>query len=215
MISLAGRAWEVVKDARRTGYNRPMTFLTNFGDAMVVLPVAAVTLAWLTRVAGGRTAALWCGALLLCGGGTALLKIYFGTCTAPLESLNSPSGHASMSTLVYGSLALIVGAEAAPWQRFAAAALGAAAIVGIALSRIVLGAHSMAEVALGLVIGAVALALFARRYLETRPAVRHIWPLVAAVALLILVLHGHSAHLEAVWRAVAGWLHNTAGLCRA
>lgn len=190
-----------------------MNFVTNFGDAMVVLPVAAATLAWLTRVAGLRTAALWCGALLLCGGGTALLKIYFHACAAPLESLNSPSGHASMSTLVYGSLALIVGTEAAPWQRFATATVGAAAIVGIALSRIELGAHSMAEVALGLVIGGTTLALFARGYLEARPTVRHVWPLLATVALLLLVLHGHTAHLEAVWRAIAAYLHNTAGLC--
>ena len=192
-----------------------MTFLTDFGDAIVVLPVAAATLAWLMRVAGLRTAALWCGALLMCGGGTALLKIYFGACAAPLESLNSPSGHASMSTLVYGSLALIVGAEAAPWQRFAAAALGAAAVAGIAISRVTLGAHSMGEVALGLVIGGATLALFARRYLEVRPAARQIGPLLAGVALLMLLLHGHTTHLEAVWHAIAAYLHNTAGLCRA
>jgi len=191
-----------------------MRFLTDFGDAMVVLPIAAATLAWLVRVAGPRTAGLWCLALLACGGGTALLKVYFDACAAPLPSIASPSGHASMSTLVYGSLALILGAEAAPWQRFAAAALGAAAIIGIALSRVTLGAHSVAEVAIGLAIGAGVLALFARRYLEAPPAARNLAPLAVSVVLLMLMLHGRSAHLEAVWHGIAAELHDTAGLCR-
>ena len=177
-----------------------MRFLTDFGDAMVVLPIAAATLAWLVRVAGPRTAGLWCLALLACG--------------APEPALESPSGHTSMSTLVYGSLALIIGAEAAPWQRFAAAALGAAAIIGIALSRVTLGAHSVAEVAIGLAIGAGVLALFARRYLEAPPAARNLAPLAVSVVLLMLMLHGRSAHLEAVWHGIAAELHDTAGLCR-
>ncbi len=192
-----------------------MKFLTDFGDAMVVLPVAGLTLAWLARIAGARTALLWCAALLLCGGGTALLKIYLDTCTTPIDSLNSPSGHASMSTLVYGSLALIVGAEVAPWQRLAIAALGAAAVIGIALSRVVLGAHSIMEVMFGLAIGGGALAFFAYSYLEARPRVRQIGPFIAGVAALMLILHGHPAHLEQVWRAIGAFLHNTAGLCRA
>lgn len=191
-----------------------MKFLTDFGDAMVVLPVAAATLAWLVKSAGVRTASLWCAALLLCGGGTALLKVYFGACSAPLDLFTSPSGHASMSTLVYGSLALIVGAEAALWQRFAAAGLGAAAVIGIALSRVALGAHSVGEVVLGLAIGGGALAIFARSYLEARPAARHIGRLAAGVALLMLLLHGHSAHLEDLWHAIAAYLHDDAGLCR-
>jgi membrane-associated phospholipid phosphatase len=191
-----------------------MRFLTDFGDAMVVLPIAAATLAWLARIAGARTAGLWCLALLACGGGTALLKIYFGACAAPLPSIASPSGHTSMSTLVYGSLALIVGAEAPSWQRFATAAMGAAAVIGIALSRVTLGAHSVEEVLLGLAIGGSALALFAPRYLEARSAARNVVPLAAVVVALMLLLHGHSAHLEALWRGIAAWLHNTGGLCR-
>jgi membrane-associated phospholipid phosphatase len=191
-----------------------MKFLTDFGDAMVVLPIAAATLAWLVRIAGARTAGLWCLALLACGGGTALLKVYFDACSAPLPSITSPSGHASMSTLVYGSLALIVGAEAAPWQRFATATIGAAAIIGIALSRVTLGAHSVGEVVLGLAIGGCALALFARRYLEAPPAARKIGPLAVAIAVIMMLLHGHSAHLESLWHAIGAYLHDTGGLCR-
>jgi membrane-associated phospholipid phosphatase len=192
-----------------------MRSLTDFGDAMVVLPVAAATLFWLARIGGWRTALLWCAALAACGGGTALLKVYFSACASPVAALNSPSGHASMSTLVYGGLALIIGAEASPWQRFAAGALGIAVVLGIALSRVLLGAHSTIEVVVGCVIGGAALALFAKTYLDAKPAVREIGPFVVVVAILMLALHGHAAHLEPLWRAIVAYLHNNVGLCRA
>jgi hypothetical protein len=117
-----------------------------------------------------------------------------------------------MSALVYGNLALIVGAEAAPWRRFAVAGMGGAAVIGIALSRVALGAHSLSEVVLGLAIGGTALAFFARSYLEVRPRARQIGPFLAAVALLMLLLHGRSAHLEDVWHDFAAYLHDNASL---
>lgn len=120
-----------------------------------------------------------------------------------------------MSTLVYGGLALILGAEAPPWQRFATGVIGAAVVISIAVSRFVLGAHSAIEVVVGCVIGGAALALFAKTYLDAKPAVRQIGPFVVTVAVLMLILHGHAAHLEPLWHAIAAYLHNTVGLCSA
>ena len=190
-----------------------MHFLTDFGDEIILLPLAAATLVWLAALAGRRAAVMWAAAVLICAGGTALLKIYLGTCGAPIDALVSPSGHASMSTLVYGSLALIVGAETLAWQRIAIAAFATAMVVGIALSRVIVGAHTTIEVVIGLVIGGVALGVFARSYLATRPAHAQVWPLLAAAVIIALVLHGHALSLEGVLHAIGGYLHLTAGLC--
>ena len=190
-----------------------MQFVTNFGDEAVLLPLAAATLIWLWRMVGRRSALMWCGAVLICGGGTAITKIYLGACTTPIDTLDSPSGHTSMSTLVYGGLALIAGAESETWPRVAAGTAGAALVVSVALSRIALGAHSPAEVAAGLVIGGVALALFARTYVQQRGAVQRIWPLLAAATIVALALHGYHVQLEPLWRALAQAFGRT-GLCR-
>ncbi len=191
----------------------PMQSLTNFGDAAVLLPVAAVMFLWLFSMVGRRQALMWGLALLVAGGGTALLKIFFFACGSPGAALESPSGHASMSTLVYGGLALVAGSESEAWPRVAAGAAGAALVVAIALSRVALGTHSVSEVAVGLVIGAAALGIFAHSYLAGRPVGRHVWPLFVAAAILAALLHGSSAGLEPVWHQIAAYLGATTGLC--
>lgn len=192
-----------------------MQFLTNFGDEAVLLPLAAATLLWLARVVGRRSATMWCGAFLIAGGGTAILKIYLSACATPIDTLGSPSGHTSMSALVYGGLALIAGAETESWRRVAAGVAGAALVAAVALSRVMLGVHSPADVAAGLVIGGAALALFARTYLQQRGVERQIWPLLAGAAIVALALHGQHARFEPLWRMLAGQLREATGLCSA
>lgn len=192
-----------------------MQFLTNFGDEAVLLPLAAATLLWLSRIVGRRSAIMWCGAFLVAGGGTAILKIYLSACATPIDTLGSPSGHTSMSTFVYGGIALIAGAELEAWPRVAAGAAGAALVAAVALSRVMLGAHSPADVAAGLVIGGTALALFAWTYLQHRGVERQVWPLLAGAALVALALHGHHAQFEPLWRALGSYMRDSAGLCRA
>jgi membrane-associated phospholipid phosphatase len=192
-----------------------MQFITNFGDAAVLVPLAAATLLWLSRIVGRRSALMWCGAWLVAGGATALLKVYLSACGTPFGTLDSPSGHTSMSTFVYGGLAVIAGTETESWTRIAAAATGTALVAAVALSRVMLGAHSPVEVAVGLAIGGAALALFARTYLQQRGAERQIWPLLAGAALVALALYGHHARLEPLWRTLAAHLRDATGLCRA
>jgi membrane-associated phospholipid phosphatase len=195
-----------------------MRYLTNLGDAAVVLPVAALILLWLLDLAGQRIALLWCCALLVAGGGTALLKIYIDACTIPVAGLDSPSGHTGMSTLVYGGLALMIGAETASWRRLAVGAAGVVLVAAIALSRVVLGAHDVIEVVVGLLIGGTALALFARGYVGVPiEGARRIWPLVIATSILAvaLALSDHPTQLEPFWHLIADDLRNATGLCRA
>jgi len=71
-----------------------------------------------------------------------------------------PSGHATMSTLVYGGLVL-VHRRHVPSEGTVAAAVAGVVVVVVSLSRIVLGVHYLGDVLAGLLVGAVVLACFA------------------------------------------------------
>jgi membrane-associated phospholipid phosphatase len=71
-------------------------------------------------------------------------------------------------------MVLIAATESRSSQRVIVVAVGVCFILGIALFRIILGVHSVREVAVGLAIGTGTLALFGRGYLRHRPATA--WP---------------------------------------
>jgi membrane-associated phospholipid phosphatase len=176
--------------------------LTDFGDLAVLIPVSAVILIWLVRNSS-RAAPRWILALSLCIGLTALLKIAFHACP-PADNMHSPSGHTSLSTLVYGALTLV---SATAWpgpHRVFVIAGGAGLILAIGVSRLLLDAHSVAEVGLGLVIGAVSLAIFSREYLQA-PTTK-MWSLLVVAGVLALGLHGRELHAEQFLHRLTGYL---------
>jgi len=79
--------------------------LTDFGDVAVLIPVVGAMLIWLLLVFS-RAALRWMLAVSVCVGFTALLKVAFYGCP-PAGHIYSPSGHTSLSTLVYGALSLV------------------------------------------------------------------------------------------------------------
>ena len=189
-----------------------MTALTEFGDAAVVLPLSAVMLVWLVWLHARRAATSWVVAVSLCIVGTALLKIFLYVCS-PVSNLVSPSGHTSLSMLIYGAFALVITAEIRGWQRVAVLAAGAGLIVGIAGSRLVLNVHSMLEVGLGVLIGTVALALFASRYLRLRSEGKSLRPLILPAIAVITLLHGHELRAEGYLHAISRYLHLSGSAC--
>ena len=120
-----------------------------------------------------------------------------------------------MSTLVYGGLTLMIGAETASWRRFVVGAAGVFIIATIAISRMVLGAHDVVEVLVGLVIGGTSLALFGHGYIAAQPMGSRVCWLAAAssVIALSLALIDHPAHLELLWHEIAKYLRGATGLC--
>lgn len=187
--------------------------LTNLGDSVITLPIAAAVLIWLAIWSHKRNALLWLGALFLCGGVTAALKIYFKACPVGGVDLDSPSGHTSMSVYVYGGVALITAAQYRQWPRQAVMAIGVALILAIALSRAVLEYHSTAEVIVGLVIGTGTLALFWLPYRHHRPAAMPAWPLWVVAAVPIVLLSGHSVSAEGLLSWIAARLHGIVAFC--
>ena len=144
-------------------------------------------------------------------GGTALLKVLFIMCP-PAADLRSPSGHASLGTLVYGGLAvLMVTAGQSKW-RYVAAGLESVILVLIAISRVALHDHSWLETLLGSAIGAVALYTFGCKYAVSRRDPVSLRPLLLSVALLLILLHGRTVHAESMLRAMSGYLEQTSGI---
>jgi membrane-associated phospholipid phosphatase len=118
-----------------------------------------------------------------------------------------------MSTAVYGALGIIAARQAPRWQQPAIVLASWLFIGAIALSRVVLGAHSYAEVGLGLLVGAAALCLFAMRYFRLRKVPLNLALLFALAAAIVLILHGAHLPLEKLIHKFAFFGRAAAGVC--
>jgi membrane-associated phospholipid phosphatase len=185
-----------------------MTGLSNFGDLAVLLPLSLVILLWLLMARLRNAAGWWLIASAFCIVGTAVLKIYLFAC--PLaDNISSPSGHSSLSTLVYGAF-VVIGADelANGWRQKVVIASGAGIILAIALSRIFLGAHGVVEILLGLMVGTASLAVFARGYLRSRAAdaAASLRGLAVVAVALMVMLHGRELRAEELLHTMSQYL---------
>ena len=183
-----------------------MNALTDLGDAAVLLPLSIVILLWMVIHHGRRISASWVIAVSLCVGATALLKIYLYACP-PQPNLVSPSGHTSLSVLIYGAIALVIAAEQRGWSRAVIFFSGTGLIVAIAGSRLWLNAHTAPEVAIGIVIGIATLTLFADRYGRSRTEGVSLSPFILSVVMVTAILHGQELRAEAFLHAISNHLH--------
>jgi membrane-associated phospholipid phosphatase len=154
--------------------------LTQLGDTWFLL-LATGVLYW--RARGGRAPALTATPLRDClllvallvgsyaaaaalksvfalprppGAGTAVLPVWLPSAVSPVyesfvtaDGYGFPSGHATTATAVYGGAAAVLSAGA---RRTRYVAAGSVAVL-VALSRLVIGVHSPADVAAGMVLG--------------------------------------------------------------
>ena len=168
-----------------------MQVISDFGDSAILLPLSIGLILLLWRGQSRSAGLALVVALGLCLSLTLLLKVGFIACSPAWHTaVASPSGHASFSTAIYGALALIAARHAPRWQQIPIVLLASIFIGWIAVSRVATGSHSPAEVAVGMLIGLTALALFAHRYLHQRPG--RIKPALLFVlsAGVLLVFHG-------------------------
>jgi membrane-associated phospholipid phosphatase len=189
-----------------------MSALTDFGDIAVLLPLSVVILVWLLSDASRRVVGSWVIAVGLCVATTALLKIYLYACP-PAPDLVSPSGHSSLSVLIYGAIVLVIAAEQSGWRRAVMLIIGASFIAAIAGSRLWLNAHSAPEVAVGVLIGIATLAVFADHYLRSRTEGRRLRPVILSVIVVTAIFHGQELHAEAFLHAISRHFHLTSIAC--
>lgn len=193
-----------------------MTAITDAGDLMVTTPLALALLLLLWRAGARPQAWRLAVAWTACFGVLGVLKLVFTTCGEHWHAgLHSPSGHAGLSTLVYGSYALVLAALPG-WRRPLPLGLaGGALIAAIGISRIVLHEHTPLEVLVGLLVGFNCLLLFAS--LPLTPVQAERVPVAALMALLVLVpavLQGSRSQAEDLVVDSARRLHFTLGICQ-
>lgn len=174
IVNLDKGLFQYLQQLRTAPFDQVMIAATGLGDHTVVLPVAAAGLLALAALQRWR-AALY---LLMATGGAVVfvagvkrfiqrprpISIYDG-----LAEYSFPSGHASMSVVLYGFLAVLLMQGAPPaWRR--SIAFVALLLIGlIAFSRVYLGAHWLTDVLAGLAFGVAWIALLTIGYLRANP----------------------------------------------
>jgi membrane-associated phospholipid phosphatase len=188
--------------------------VTDFGDLAVLLPMAAVLTIALWGFESRGAALAWAQALALCVIATLVLKVSFLTCGRAwgLDIL-SPSGHCSMSTVVYGAFAIVLATQIPRWR--SQILLGAALLIlGIAASRTALHMHNKAEVAIGLAVGLTAVFVFAWNYRRTAHRKMNVPAVVAGAACVLVALYGMHFPAERFLFKVAHTVHSQSNICR-
>jgi membrane-associated phospholipid phosphatase len=180
--------------------------MTDFGDSAVLAPAALVIAVWLVAERAWRGALLWC---LLFGFGVMLVvasKIAFMGWGIGSQAINftGVSGHALMATSVYGTGLWLVLQRQRRAFRVTGVVVGLVAGALIGLSRLVLDAHSPAEVLAGFLLGAVVSLGFVRlsrccSALPNRPPLA----LVAVSAMLTVGTYGDHAPTQPFLTKVA------------
>jgi membrane-associated phospholipid phosphatase len=171
----------------------------NLGHSALILPASILLLAALLGWGRKRDALAFAVALTACLAITLVAKLGFHACEAQVASFDaeSPSGHTSLSTTFYGSLTLLLAGGRKPWQRTPLYAAGILLIGLIGVSRVVTYAHTVSDVALGLVIGLLCIGVFQSLRGPQRPILIPYGrllvgiPTATAVALLLLLAARH------------------------
>jgi len=179
-------------------YTRRVRYLTDFADQAVIIPLVLAVAVALAVQGWRRGAFVW---LVVVAGtflATLTFKVMFLACSplfGPID-VHSPSGHVAAATVVSGGLAAMLTRRR---TSILPAAVLAAIVIGV--SRLVLGMHSLPEVAVGALIGlagAVALLRFAGP-----PPRLQIAPLVGVIVVVAALFHGLHLPAEAAIRHTA------------
>lgn len=187
--------------------------ISDAGDSAVLIPLATLLVLTLWRYQAWAAASTLVVALAACASVMIVLKLLLIACGPSWHAgVVSPSGHASMSATLYGALGIVVARQMPRWR---AAIIGCSwlVIVAIAASRIVLGAHTYAEVGLGFLVGAGALWLFAVRYYRLRPPPVNLLVLATLTLATIVLLNGTHLPAEFVLRKLALFGRASTGVC--
>jgi membrane-associated phospholipid phosphatase len=189
--------------------------ITDFGDSAVGLSLAAFVLLALLAVGWSHGARAWVLSIAGCGVVIALSKVIFkaasGGCGQIVQAVPvfSPSGHAALSTVVYGGLAVLGGRQMSTIARILIGALTVIWIGLIATSRVAVQAHTPIEVFAGLTVGVGGVALMIHM-LDRSAGPPVLAPqLMAASACALVLMYGSHWQIEASLRAVADLLHQS------
>lgn len=132
------------------------TLLSRLGEAQILLPLQLATALWLMlRSHAPRPALVWLACTGLAGALTLASKLAFHGWEAGYAPWNFTvvSGHAMFAAAVLPVLARALVADASPRRQALAVAAGTVLALGVAVSRVMVQAHSAPEAAAGAVLG--------------------------------------------------------------
>jgi membrane-associated phospholipid phosphatase len=187
-----------------------VTYLTDFADQAVILPLVLAVAITLAIQGWRRGAVTWVAVVATTFVATLAFKLMFLACSPLFEPMDvhSPSGHVSAAVVVSGGLAAMLTRGR---TNILPAALVAACVIG--LSRLVLGAHSLPEVIVGALIGLAGAATL-QRLAGRPPEGLRAAPVMAVVVVVAAVFHGLHLPAEAAIRHTAFNLAQYIPACR-
>jgi membrane protein DedA with SNARE-associated domain/membrane-associated phospholipid phosphatase len=195
--------FQLLQSLRVDALDRIAIAVTGLGDPAVIVAVTLVAVFWLLWRRAWR-AALYTAAAVV-GGALfgLLLKVTIerarpGPLYTGWHSFAFPSGHAAVSTALYGFLAILIARDVGMRSRIATALSALLLVSAIGLSRLYLGAHWLSDVIAGFAFGLAWIALLGIAYLQRRAP--HIRPAVLMAAVAATLLFVGSIHFGQIYR---------------
>jgi membrane-associated phospholipid phosphatase len=183
--------------------------ITSFGDSALLLPL----IAWMTLVLAiaphRRDAIRWIVAAVACGGTVAFSKLIFMAwgIGPPGLDYTGISGHTALSVLTWPSLAALLVRKVRGPLAWIAIALGACLGLLVGLSRLALEVHSVSEVIMGALLGAIVATWFIRGLNRTDALPTwHTLALGLGVIALWLVFYGRVFPSQHLLKDIAMWV---------
>lgn len=160
---------DILQQLRNPSFDYVMVAITEIGDVQVVMPIILAALAWFIWHRLWQTSLYW---LAVIGLAEILVKVLKVTLHRPrpgliyegVERFSFPSGHATMSVVVYGFLAFLICREQRSGIRNLIALTVTFFVALIAFSRLYLGAHWASDVIAGMSFGLAWIGLLAMAY---------------------------------------------------
>jgi undecaprenyl-diphosphatase len=173
--------------------------VTELGDSAVNSGISVMVVAILLLRRQFFSAGFW---ILSIGGGACLIQLFKWVVQRPrpidiysgVSSWSFPSGHATMSVLIYVSLAILVVRGINPRWRVLPFVLAIGMSLLMAFSRIYLGAHWLSDVLGGLALGWSWVAFLSYIYLRCGSDKVPLRPLILTVFLALLLIG--SQHIQ-------------------
>ena len=175
LVLLDSTVYHLLQNLRTPFGDNIMVALTELGDTTIILTMVLSILLWLSWQRAWRTAVYWLAAASFASLLTQTIKTELGRARPfPIYEGSSvfsfPSGHATMSMVVYGFLAVLISRELAPRGRLITLTSIMLLIVLIAFSRLYLGVHWLSDVLGGMAFGMAWVAVLSIAYSRHTPA---------------------------------------------
>jgi len=167
--------FEIMYGLRNPLADRLMAALASLGDAWVLAPAAALTLAWLAWRRRWMAALHWLAALAFGLALTTLLDVMIvmpRPPTAP-SGFGFPSMQVTMATVTFGFFAILIARELPGRSRVWPYLVAASVVATLSFARLHLGAHWLSDIVGGVLLGVVWLLLLGLAY--RRHVARSFW----------------------------------------